>query len=164
MEISIRIFDFSELRTVSENFDIFLYSFFSLFCKCSCDRLFKRYCIESEIPGKNTEKICIFIFILNEWINNCIVTANIRKKYFHFFYPFFIRDKKSSFSQINKVWDNIFLIQRNQDIHRFCDIRLFTTDMDIIIIESSFDNRLIFTISDDMFSEARKSARDDIHD
>ncbi len=81
-----------------------------------------------------------------------------------FFYPLLIRDEESSFSERCQIWGDIFFIQRNQNINSLCEVWLFARDMDIIIIESSLDDRLILRVGDDLLTERCKCIRDDIHD
>lgn len=79
--------------------DIFLHDFFSLFEKGSTNRRLKNCCIKSEIAREDTEEVCILVLILDEWIDDDIISTESRSSSFDFFYPFFIGDEESSFFQ-----------------------------------------------------------------
>ena len=43
-------------------------------------------------------------------------------------------------------------------------VRCFLTDIHIVVVQSSLDDRLIFAVGDDMVTERSERCRDDVHD
>ena len=144
---------FSFYDVFSENFYILVNCFFSFFSKCSLNCRLKYRSIKTQVSGQYSKKICILIFIFNKWIDNYKSGTDIRLCDFHFCYPFLVCNKESSLSQIREVWIYILLVERYNNIHSTSDVWFLTTDMNIIIVESSLDNRLILTICDNMLPD-----------
>ncbi len=118
----------------------------------------------TEDTGEDTEKVGVLVLIRDLGIIDSISSTDIGKSFFEEIDPFFTGDDDSSISQIDEVREDIFLIERDQDIDMSRDIGLRFTDIHIVEIESSLDDGLIFAIRDDMMTERSESRRDDIHD
>ncbi len=129
---------------LSQNSDIFRNHFLTFLRKSSGNSRFENRRIQTEIPCEDPEQVGILILILDERIDDDIVTSEIWKMYFYFLDPFLVRDEESSLPEALEIRGNIFLIERDEDIDCLGNIGGFAADMDIIIIQSSLDNRLIF--------------------
>jgi len=127
-----------------QNGDIFCHYLVSLLREGSRNRRLKNRSIESEISCEDTKKICILILVLDQWRYDDIVRTKCRIVCLDFFYPFLVRDEDSSFFECGEIRGDIFLIEGDEDVYRLREVWLLTTDMHIIIIEPSLDDRLIF--------------------
>ncbi len=154
----------TDSRIFSEYCYVFLDDFFPLLQECSADSRFEYRNIDTDISREDTKEIGILVLVIDEWVDHDILRTQVRNSCFDFFYPLLVRDQESTWTEVAEIRGDVLLVEGDDDIDRLGDVWLLARDVDIIIVESTLDDRLVLTIRDDMLSERGERVRDDIHD
>jgi hypothetical protein len=152
------------LTVFSEDGDIFLDDIISLFLERSIDRGLEWLGSYTRESCEDTEEIGILIFISNLRIIYSITSTQIGSMLLDEITPLARCDDHTTLWEIDEIRGNIFVIEGDQDMDPSCDIWESITDMHIIEIDPSLDDRLILTIGDHIIPERSKRRCDDIHD